>query len=214
MAVWVALSQQSFFYKQWYQLLNINKTIVEYAPLNRFGRESFIGTNVEEHQQLFTKMTQAIHQQGRGLATIQYNLPDGTAATLLTKDEVIHLQDVANLITLATVTMKVVAGIFIFSSLLMRYKEIAIISLRQQWIYAGGLMAVLLVLSLVVGIEKLFYGLHAIVFPDNHPWFFYYEESLISTLMQAPNIFLPIGIVWIIGTWCLWSLAVIVSRRI
>jgi len=75
-------------------------------------------------------------------------------------------------------------------------------------------MAVLLVLSLVIGVENLFYGLHTIVFPDDHQWFFYYEDSLMSTLMQAPNIFLPIGVVWIIGAFCLWSLAVVMSRRI
>jgi len=213
-AVWVALAQQSFFYKQWYQLLDIDKTISEYAPLNRFNRESFVATNAEEHARLFTEITQAVHQQGNGLSTIEYNLPDGKTAALLTKNEVIHLQDVANVITAATVVMKVVAVIFIFSSLLIRYKEITISSLKRQWIYASGLMSVLLVLLVVVGTENLFYCLHTIIFPDNHQWFFYYEDSLMSTLMQAPNIFLPIGIVWIIATWCLWSLAVVLSRRI
>jgi hypothetical protein len=213
-AVWIALAQQSFFYKQWYQLLDINKTIVEYAPLNRFGRENFVETNSEEHTRLFAAITQAVHQQGNGLSTIKYNLSDGKTAVLLTTEEVIHLQDVANIIATATVVMKVVAVIFIFSSLLMRYKDIAISPLKTQWVYAGGLTVVLSVLSLVVGLENLFYWLHTIVFPENHQWFFYYEDSLMSTLMQAPNIFLPIGLVWIIGTWCLWSLAVVVSRRI
>jgi uncharacterized membrane protein len=214
MVIWIALAQQSFFYKQWYQLLDISSTVIEYAPQNRFGRENFIETSASEHERLFTAITQSIHQQGNGLSAIQYKLPNGKAAALLTKDEVIHLQDVANLITLATVIMKVVAMVFIFSSLLMRYKEIAISPLRQQWIYASGIMAVLVVSSFVIGIEKLFYWLHTIIFPDNHQWFFYYEDSLMSTLMQAPNIFLPIAAVWVAGTWCLWSLAVFVSRRI
>ncbi|EGG94877.1 hypothetical protein IMCC1989_2190 [gamma proteobacterium IMCC1989] len=213
-AVWIALAQQSFFYEQWYQLLDIDKTINEYAPLNRFERENFVETNSEEHARLFTAITQAVHQQGNGLSAIEYSASDGKVVTLLTKDEVIHLQDVANLIATATIVMKVVAMIFIFSSLLMRYKEIAITPLKLQWVYAGGLMAVLLVLSLAVGVESLFYWLHTIVFPDNHQWFFYYEDSLMSTLMQAPNIFLPIGVVWIIGVFCLWSIAVVMSRRI
>ena len=214
MVVWIALSQQSFFYKQWYQLLDIDKTIVEYAPLNRFGRENFAETNAEEHERLFAVITQAIHQQGNGLAAIQYSLSDGKKEIFLTKDEVIHLQDVANLITVATVGMKIIAVVFIFSSLLIRYKEIAISPLGQQGIYAGGVMVLLLLLSFLVGIKDIFYWLHTMIFPDNHQWFFYYEDSLMSTLMQAPNIFLPIGVVWITGTWCLWSLAVVVSRRI
>jgi uncharacterized membrane protein len=212
--VWIALAQQSFFYKQWYQLLDIDKTITEYAPLNRFGRENFVETNAEEHARLFEVITQAVHQQGNGLSAIEYNLSDEKSAVLLTADEVIHLQDVANLIATATIVMKVVAMIFIFSSLLMRYKEIAITPLKRQWVYAGGLMAVLLVFSLAVGVESLFYWLHTIVFPDNHQWFFYYEDSLMSTLMQAPNIFLPIGIVWLIATCVLWSIAVVMSRRV
>jgi hypothetical protein len=214
MVVWIALSQQSFFYKQWYQLLDIDKTIIEYAPLNRFGRANFVETSAEEHERLFAQITQAIHQQGSGLAAIQYSLHDGKKETLLTKNEVIHLQDVANLIAVATVGMKIIAVIFIFSSLLMRYKEIAISSLVQQGIYAGGVMILLLLLSFFVGIKNIFYWLHMMIFPDNHQWFFYYEDSLMSTLMQAPNVFLPIGVVWITGTWCLWGLAVVVSRRI
>ena len=213
-AVWIALAQQSFFYKQWYQLLGIDQTINTYAPLNRFERQSFVNTNSEEHARLFTAITQAVHQQGSGLSAIEYTSLDGKAVPLLTKAEVIHLQDVANLMTVATAWMKVIAVVFIFSSLLMRYKEITISPLKQQWVYAGGLMAVLLVLSLVIGVENLFYGLHTIVFPDGHQWFFYYEDSLMSTLMQAPNIFLPIGVVWIIGAFCLWSIAVVMSRRI
>ena len=212
--VWIALAQQSFFYKQWYQLLDIDRTITEYAPLNRFGRENFVETNTEEHVRLFEVITQAVHQQSNDLSAIEYNLPDDNSAVLLTENEVIHLQYVANLITTATIVMKVVAVVFIFSSLLMRYKKIAITPLKRQWVYAGGLMVALLVLSLVVGAKNIFYWLHKIMFPYNHQWFFYYEDSLMSTLMQAPNIFLPISIVWLIATWGLWSIAVVMSRRI
>ncbi|MFT7387783.1 MAG: hypothetical protein ACI8VC_001026 [Candidatus Endobugula sp.] len=214
MVMWVALSQQSFFYKQWYHLLDIDKTINEYAPLNRFGRENFAQTSAEEHERLFAVIIHAIHQQGSGLTTIQYSLPGGKKETLLTKQEVIHLQDVADLISSTGRLMKVIAAAFIFSSLLMRYQQIAISSLGQQSLYAGGLSTILLILCLIVGIENVFYGLHTMIFPDDQQWFFYYEDSLMSTLMQAPNIFLPISIVWIMGTWILWSMAVVIGRRV
>jgi len=212
-AVWVALAQQSFFYKQWYPLLGIDQTINTYAPLNRFERQSFADTSSEEHARLFTAITQAVHQQGSGLSAIEYRSLDGKAVPLLTKAEVIHLQDVANIMTAATFGMKVIAVVFIFSSLLMRYKEITIVPFKRQLIYAGGIMLVLLLLSLVFGLKNIFYELHTIAFPDGHQWFFYYEDSLMSTLMQAPNIFLPIGIVWTCGAFCLWGFAVVMSRR-
>ena len=40
--------------------------------------------------------------------------------------------------------------------------------------------------------------MHEMVFPDDHQWFFYYQDSLMTTLMKAPDIFFAIGAVWAI----------------
>ena len=45
------------------------------------------------------------------------------------------------------------------------------------------------VLLVLVGPVEVFYALHEWVFPANHQWFFYYEDSLMSTLMKAPDLF-------------------------
>jgi hypothetical protein len=36
--------------------------------------------------------------------------------------------------------------------------------------------------------------MHILVFPDDHQWFFYYQDSLMSTLMKAPDLFAGIAI--------------------
>jgi hypothetical protein len=45
-----------------------------------------------------------------------------------------------------------------------------------------------------VGWVEVFYAAHRWIFPDDHQWFFFYQESLMSTMMQAPDLFLYIGI--------------------
>tara|TARA_Y100000588_G_scaffold356149_1_gene412087 strand:- start:498 stop:764 length:267 start_codon:yes stop_codon:yes gene_type:complete len=40
-----------------------------------------------------------------------------------------------------------------------------------------------------LGPKQVFYWFHIKVFPEGHQWFFYYQESLMSTLMKAPDLF-------------------------
>ena len=43
-------------------------------------------------------------------------------------------------------------------------------------------------------IRDRFYALHEWIFPDNHQWFFYYQESLMTVLMKAPDLFGAISV--------------------
>ena len=52
-----------------------------------------------------------------------------------------------------------------------------------------GLAGSLSALLVIVGPKKLFYAFHIWVFPVEHQWFFYWEQSLMSTLMKAPDLF-------------------------
>jgi hypothetical protein len=65
---------------------------------------------------------------------------------------------------------------------------------------------VLLVSFIVIllGPTKIFYLAHEVVFPDKHQWFFYYEESLMSTMMKAPALFGPIALQLLILTILCW----------
>lgn len=61
-----------------------------------------------------------------------------------------------------------------------------------------GLVAAIGAVLLIVGPEKVFNQLHIWVFPDDHQWFFYYQDSLMSTMMFAPHLFGWIGLAWTI----------------
>ncbi|MGS2718323.1 lipoprotein intramolecular transacylase Lit [Eionea flava] len=212
--VWLVLAQHSFLYAQWYQLLNIDQTIEEYAPQNRFGRHNFTLTDDDERERLFAEIVVAIHQEGNGLSSIEYRLPDNTTTPLLTNNEILHLQDVASLIAVLTIVMKGVAIVFMASSFFLRQKNSVIAPLYKHWQYAGFLLLLLVTASMIFGVKNIFYWLHTLIFPKEHPWFFYYQDSLMSTLMQAPVIFLPIMLVLLSGTFLLWSVVLMFYRRL
>jgi uncharacterized membrane protein len=60
----------------------------------------------------------------------------------------------------------------------------AIVSIPVTFGVIGASAAVVF----IIGAKNVFYVLHQIVFKD-HQWFFYYEESLMTTFMHAPDIF-------------------------
>lgn len=102
MAFWISwhgLSAINFAFPQGYQLLDIDQHIQRYGPLNRYKKD-FAYTNQKQHERLFSEIVTAIQNNGDGLSQIQYELPSGKKLAFLRQAEVIHLQDVANLIRL------------------------------------------------------------------------------------------------------------------
>ena len=61
-----------------------------------------------------------------------------------------------------------------------------------------AVMAVLAWLG-VVGPTEVFYQFHIWLFPADHQWFFYWQESLMSTLMKAPALFGGIALAIALG---------------
>jgi len=67
---------------------------------------------------------------------------------------------------------------------------------------------------MALGPKAVFYWAHTKIFPAGHQWFFYYEESLMTTLMKAPDIFAFIALLlvavlialWLLGFWGMHSL--------
>jgi len=211
--VWQFLSYNNFYYSTWYQLLDIDQTIASYSPQNRFGKRSFVNTNRMEHEKLFADIVEAINHGGDGLKKISYQAFNHQYL-LLTKAEVIHLQDVANVITfmqklvLGALAFGVLAGAIIYC------KKIPITSLKKQY---GIALIVIIILTLgifITGAESFFYWLHELIFPDDHQWFFYYQDSIMSTMMQAPTIFAPISALLIALTVLLWGGLMALLRKI
>ena len=195
---WCLHKPVDFGYSAWYQLLSIDMHIKEYVPQNRFGKQDFVATTTEQHQQAFHEINQAIHNNGRALAEITYSPPANktkdTSRKLLTPAEVIHLQDVANLISLLIYVVLVFLLILVLVTYFIVKKQLNPPSLKSSLITLFTVITSITLLFALLGFERIFYKLHIWIFPDNHQWFFYYQDSLMSTIMKAPELFIYIGL--------------------
>jgi hypothetical protein len=205
---WVLLALVNFSYGFWHDHAGIGAAIDEYGESNLY-RKGFHLTTREQRIDLFAGINRAIHSGGKGLTELTYIVPGHAPQTLLREPEVVHLQDVANLIDCSTYAA--VIALSIWFGLLVYYIHSGrpVPSIKLQ--LAGTLlfMAVVAVVVFVVGPVKVFYALHVLLFPDGHQWFFYYQDSLMSTMMKAPNLF---G--WIAVEWVLLAVACFVALQL
>ncbi len=200
---WFVMLNFNFFYGVWHDHGGIKEGIEKFGPQNRY-KPGFADTTKAQREGLFREIAHAIHNDGRGLAEINYQSPSsGGEQLLLREPEVVHLQDVANLINVmsklliaSSVIWLGVVGIHI-----RRFRNIPKIS--EQISCIAGLLAVVGVVLIFAGPENVFNTLHVWVFPSEHQWHFFYQESLMSTMMFAPLLF-----AWIAGAWVILSLIV------
>lgn len=200
---WHLLAQVHFVYPLGYQLLGLESHIAEYAPMNRY-KDNFEQVSKEDHWRLFGEISDAVQNNGKGLEDIQYPLKNGQSIALMHKAEIIHLQDVANLINVFYL-VGIICGVT-WLCLLGTAKLIKLTPPSLSKVSLGFVGAILStsVLILFIGAKKVFYWLHIQIFPDNHQWFFYYQDSLMTTLMKAPDIFAFITVVLLallVGLW-------------
>lgn len=193
-AGWMTLKPVDFGYPFLHSLLHIDVQIKKYGPKNKY-RKHFEKTDGTEQKRLFHEIVVAIHGDIDRLNTLTYHAPDGTAIDkLLREPEIIHLQDV-----------KVLLDKFLWACLLLipitggllwylRHNKIpfpGMGKITKRFMISLVLMTTLIVL---IGPTKVFYQLHIWLFPAENQWFFYYYESLMTTLMVAPVIFGPIAV--------------------
>lgn len=196
---WHSLATVDFGYSKAYQWLSIQDHIQRFAPTNRY-RKHFEYTSKEDHHQLFSEIVDSIQQSGKGLADIRYPY-NGKQIPLLHRAEVIHLEDVAILIdTLYPVGVLMVL-ISILLMIIIYLLKLPPPSLLQATSGLGILLGVIAIALVIVGPKELFYWLHVQIFPEGHQWFFYYQESLMTTLMKAPDLFGVMAA--FIGVWAL-----------
>lgn len=210
---WHLLAQINFAYPTGYKLLGLDTHIAEFAPLNRHIH-GFEFTQPKDHWNLFAQITHAVQNRGEGLESIHFTLPNDTKIPLMHTAEIIHLQDVSNLIH--QFYLAGIAGFFIWIiSLAIAYQQkLSFPSLRNILLgFCGGIFVISsIVLSL--GATKVFYWLHTKVFPEGHQWFFYYEDSLMTTLMKAPDIFAFIAALLLIALMVIWGLSTFGMARL
>ncbi|MEN9464686.1 MAG: hypothetical protein RL217_867 [Pseudomonadota bacterium] len=202
-ASWLLQAKGHYGYTFWYDFFAIQSHIEKYAPQNYY-KEGFAALPASEHIRAFNEISEAVHQQGLGLSEIQYQYR-GEAVPLLTQAECVHLQDVANLIDVLTYSAAVVAAL----TILLLFYLVKSQSAPQPRMQLRALLLLLIgapVLVWALGAKKVFYQLHVWIFPEGHQWFFYYQESLMSTLMKAPDLFAGIGIAIFLGAILLFVL--------
>lgn len=186
---WVVLAKQNFIYGVWHDHAGIGAGIDEFGPQNRHKR-GFGDTSRQERLRVFSEINLSVHRGGEGLGAIRYqSLSSHGAQKLLHSAEIIHLQDVANLIDVLFMAAVVaflmwlgLGGYLVLAA--RRMPGIA----RQTQSLAIALLPVLLIM-MVVGPKEVFNQFHIWIFPEDHEWFFFYQDSLMSTLMLAPNLF-------------------------
>lgn len=201
---WHLLAQINFAYPTGYTLLGMDKHIAEFAPLNRHIH-GFEFTRPKDHWDLFAQITYSVQHSGKGLADISFTLPNNTKLPLMHNAEIIHLQDVSHLINKFYIAGSVGALLWIAFLWIAYRQKLAFPSLRNIVLgFCGGVFIITSII-LSVGATKVFYWFHTKVFPDGHQWFFYYEDSLMTTLMKAPDIFAFIASLLLIMLVILWG---------
>ena len=187
---------------------------MKYAPDNKF-KQGFENTSRQQHVELFSGIVDAIQNNGAGLKELSYaDSNNNVTETLLTDAEVLHLQDVAHLVN----KFKYLAIFGLLVSLVvivvMQVRNIPIAKFKHHFLGGLSVIVLLIVLVLAIGPKEIFYVGHELIFPNNHQWFFYYEESLMSTMMKAPVLFGPIAGQLLLLTVLFWLLALYVLQKI
>ena len=193
---WLLLAQVNFSYGFWHDHAGIGAAIDEYGPANQY-KKAFHLTDREQRIELFAGINRAIHSSGQGLQDLAYTVPGYPEQRLLREPELVHLQDVSNLIDKATYAA--LFALVLWVCLLVYYVRSCkpVPTLKFQLMGTLLLIAVIAILVVIIGPVKVFYKLHEVIFPDGHQWFFYYQESLMSTMMKAPDLFGWIAVEWL-----------------
>lgn len=186
---WRFMAALDFLYPALYDIADIGAHIDEFGPQNRYKR-GFEQTTRQEREMLFAAIATAVRDQGRGLEALIYKDADGREmGVLLRPPEIIHLRDVARLVRWLEIAGLLALAIVSFQIVLLRRR-------KRRLPRPGGMMArvavavgVITVVTVAIGPRDVFYTFHDWVFPEDNQWFFYYQDSLMSTLMKAPFLF-------------------------
>ncbi len=211
---WGVLAKLDFFYPALHDIAGIDKHIETYAPKNRKNRLDFEKTSKEERSRLFSEIVRAIHNRGEGLSTLSYLVHHQGASQsvlLLTEPEIVHLKDVAILLDKLKPVIVLLVLSWLFIVIFLKVKKVGLPD-TVQFLINALVLIVLTGIILLLGPEKIFNQFHIWVFPDNHQWFFYYEDSLMSTMMKAPVIFAYIVVIWVCLSILLTSLLLTLLR--
>jgi hypothetical protein len=196
---WHALAKLDFLYPVWYSALAIEDHVSHYGARNRTGRRDFVRTGPAEHRRLFGAVVEGIHGRGTPLDQLVYRDRDGNVLGIfLRADEVGHLRDVAALVDKLLLAGWSITVMTVILVLLHGRRGLCLPSFARAMLGYGILLGLAGVVVGLIGPQEVFDGLHEWIFATGHPWFFYYEDSLMTTVMKAPDIFAAILSTWLV----------------
>ncbi len=208
---WHLMAQANFLYPVWYNHGGVKENIEQYALQNNF-RPDFEHTSDEKRLELFAGIVFAIQNQGYGLSQLSYQNDTGTIP-LLREAEIIHLQDVANLIDVLNRLLWGIFLLWIILTILILAKKNQVPNIKQASIFFLALFIITIITLIYYGAENIFYQMHVWVFPSENQWFFYYQDSLMSTMMKAPHIFAYIAVSLTILATAIFYLLLTIFQR-
>lgn len=212
MLSWRALSETNFFFSQIYEYNGIEEQIAKYGPQNR-NRNGFETTTKSERAKIFGEIVRSVNNGGQGLEDIVYRDASGEIIdTFLTQPEIDHLNDVARLIAHLSGILSYLAAIL--GVLVMVFwigKSRKNINIWRPYTVAKSFLSMLALLLvccgivLAVGPQRVFYALHEWIFAGMAPWHFYFQESLMTTMLTEP-LFGSISILLMVSAFAIWVL--------
>lgn len=210
---WILLACQQFFYPTLYKVADFSSHMQRYAGQNRF-KPDFAQTDAQEHKRLFAEINYAVHLAPQNLSEIRYYSPDKQhSGVLLHFQEIQHLQDVAQFIRHMWATGLLALAVYIACIFGISQYDRKLPSKRSMLYGAGVCGLVSGLLLWIFGPTRVFYFAHTLIFPKNHPWFFYYQDSLMSTLMKAPDLFAYIALELAVLSGLLFTAQHLLLRR-
>ncbi len=210
---WLSLSRVDFLYPLWYELLAIDQHIARYAPQNYY-KSGFETVAPAQHKALFGQMLEAINRGGQGLAELSYRNADGETVALLREPERVHLDSVALLVERLRRISYWLLGVLLASGIALG--RLRLLPPRPLAMLAGASAgaAVMTAGILLYGAADVFSALHEWVFPPGEQWFFYYQESLMTTMLKAPDLFGALAALLALTALLWFVLLALAARRL
>ena len=87
-------------------------------------------------------------------------------------------------------------------------------ALKMILAYFSAVIVLIGLIITAIGPKDVFYKMHTLIFPSGHQWFFYYQDSLMTTLMKAPDLFAAIAVEWLLLTMIILALLLALLARL
>ena len=212
---WHLLSRVNFFFDTIYDVHQIESHIAEFAPQNRQNRSDFELTSKDERVRIMKRILIAVNSKGAGLENIKYfNLDGAPINNFLTLAEVEHLKDVSILLQLMN-RVAIVLLIFLILILLLakKYRK----TIPQLFVLIRSMGCFVFIISGLIfflGPLVVFNKLHEWIFYGKSQWSFYYQDSLMTTLLKAPETFATMAILMTILALTFWIFTFYITKKL